>query len=92
MASENYPYSNSKPSEILISEALEDEIKEHTHISFAGVSKEEEKLFATGGRVLLCIGVGDSIKQARDRAYKRCGDVHFAGKKFRSDIAYQALK
>jgi len=42
-------------------------------------------------RVLVCVGLGDTIKEARDRAYLRCGQVHFAGKKLRSDIAYQAL-
>lgn len=92
MASENYPYSSSKPAEIIVDDALEKEIEENTHISYAGVIKEDDKLYATGGRVLLCVGVGESIKQARDRAYNRCGDVHFAGKQFRSDIAYQALK
>ena len=48
-------------------------------------------LYADGGRVLVCVGIGESIKQARDRAYMRCGQVHFAGKKLRTDIAYQAL-
>ena len=40
---------------------------------------------------LVC-NFGTSIKEARDRAYALCGQVHFAGKKCRSDIAYQALK
>jgi len=90
MASENYPYGNSKPSEIIVDKnALEG--LEHTHISYAGVTLEDDKLYATGGRVLLCVGVGESIKEARDRAYMLCGQVHFAGKHFRQDIAYQAL-
>jgi phosphoribosylamine--glycine ligase len=67
------------------------DIEQNTHISFAGVSFEDDKLYATGGRVLVCVGLGDSIKEARDRAYLRCGQVHFAGKKSRTDIAYQAL-
>ncbi|QDF29058.1 phosphoribosylamine--glycine ligase [Halarcobacter anaerophilus] len=92
MASENYPYGSSKPAEIIVDDIIDEEILNNTHISYAGVSKENDKLFATGGRVLLCIGFGDSIKQARDRAYKLCGQVHFAGKKCRTDIAYQALK
>jgi phosphoribosylamine--glycine ligase len=92
MASENYPYKSSKPAEIIIDDSVNEDTIKNTHISYAGVSKEDGKLYATGGRVLLCIGLGDSIKEARDRAYARCGDVHFVGKKFRSDIAYQALK
>jgi phosphoribosylamine--glycine ligase len=91
MASENYPYSSSTPAEIILDDVKHDEIADFTHISFAGVSKEDDKLYATGGRVLVCVGLGDSIKQARDRAYMRCGQVHFAGKKLRTDIAYQAL-
>jgi phosphoribosylamine--glycine ligase len=92
MASKNYPYSSSEPAEIIVDEIVHDEIKDTTHIVYAGVSKEDDKLYATGGRVLLCIGLGDDIKEARDRAYMLCGQVHFAGKKFRQDIAYQALK
>lgn len=92
MASENYPYSSSEPAEIIVDKIVDEEIANNTHISFAGVTKEDGKLMATGGRVLVCVGFGQTIKQARDRAYALCGQVHFAGKKCRTDIAYQALK
>jgi len=91
MASENYPYGSSTPAEIILDDVKHDEIAKNTHISFAGVTKEDGKLMATGGRVLVCVGLGNSIKEARDRAYLGCGQVHFAGKKIRTDIAYQAL-
>lgn len=91
MASGNYPYSSSTPAEIIVDESHHDEINNFTHISYAGVSEENDVLYADGGRVLVCVGLGDSIKEARDRAYLRCGQVHFAGKKIRTDIAYQAL-
>jgi phosphoribosylamine--glycine ligase len=91
MASGNYPYGDSTPAEIIVDETLHEEIEKNTHISYAGVSLEDDKLYADGGRVLVCVGLGDTIKQARDRAYMRCGQVHFAGKKLRTDIAYQAL-
>jgi len=91
MASENYPYSSSTPAEIILDETHHEEIENFTHISYAGVSMQDEKLYADGGRVLVCVGLGDTIKQARDRAYLRCGQVHYAGKKLRTDIAYQAL-
>ena len=90
VASQKYPYSSSTPSEIIVDENVHDEL-DGTHIVYAGVSKEDEKLYATGGRVLLCVGLGESIKEARDKAYLLCGQVHFAGKQFRLDIAYQAL-
>ncbi len=92
MASKNYPYSESVPAEIIIDDIVHDDIASNAHISFAGVSRGEDgKLYATGGRVLVCVGVGDSIAEAQRRAYMLCGQVHFAGKQCRSDIAYQAL-
>ena len=91
MASRNYPYSSSTPAEIILDDVKHEDIQKYTHISFAGVSKDDDKLYADGGRVLVCVGLGKSIKEARDRAYLRCGQVHFAGKKIRTDIAYQAL-
>jgi len=92
MASANYPYGSSEPAEIIVDEIHDEELKTNSHISYAGVAVQDEKLFATGGRVLLCVGFGESIEVARNRAYALCGQVHFAGKKIRTDIAYQALK
>ncbi len=91
IASANYPYSASTSAEIIVDKIVHKEISDNTHISYAGVKKEDDILYATGGRVLVCVGLGASVKEARDRAYMLCGQVHFAGKKFRTDIAYQAL-
>jgi phosphoribosylamine--glycine ligase len=91
MASRDYPYKSSEPAEIVVDDIVHTELAEHSHIAYAGVSEIDGKLFATGGRVLVCVGTGESIRQARDRAYALCGQVHFAGKKLRTDIAYQAL-
>ena len=87
IASENYPYKSSEPAEIIIKEETK-----NCHIAYAGVSKKDNKLFATGGRVLLSIGLGDTIKEARDLAYKQIKNINFSGMKYRTDIAYQALK
>jgi phosphoribosylamine--glycine ligase len=92
MASRNYPYGSSEPAEIIVDEIHDTDLLENSHISYAGVTLEDDKLLATGGRVLLCVGFGKSIELARNRAYALCGQVHFAGKKIRTDIAYQALK
>ena len=93
MASKEYPYGSSEPAEIIVDDIVHNDITTDAHISFAGVSRGEEgKLFATGGRVLVCVGIGDTIKEAHDRAYMLCGQVHFVGKQCRTDIAYQALQ
>ena len=92
MASKDYPYKSSEPAEIIIDDIIHNDIESNAHVSFAGVSRGEEgKLFATGGRVLVCVGIGDTIREAHDRAYLLCGQVHFIGKQCRTDIAYQAL-
>ncbi len=92
LASKDYPYKNSLPAQIIIDDIVHDDINSNAHISFAGVSRGEDgKLYATGGRVMVCVGLGTSIKEARDRAYMMVGQVHFAGKQCRNDIAYQAL-
>ena len=86
-ASKNYPYSSSEMAEITIDEMSEC----NGYISFAGVKEIDNKLYASGGRVLVCVGFGKSVKEARDEAYKIVDKVHFEGKKYRKDIAYQAL-
>ncbi len=92
MASRDYPYKSSEPAEIIIDDIVHEELRDNAHISFAGVSLGDDgKLYATGGRVLVCVGLGDSIAEAHDRAYMLVGQVHFAGKQCRTDIAYQAL-
>ena len=93
MASRDYPTKSSEPAEIIVDAIVHDEIAgQQAHIAYAGVKMMEEKLMATGGRVLVCVGLGDSIREARERAYLLTGQVHFAGKKFRGDIAWQALR
>ncbi len=86
-ASENYPYKASPKAEISVGE-----VPPNTHIAYAGVSAEGGKLYATGGRVLVCVGLGADLKSAQQNAYKLCENIEFKGKQCRSDIAYQALQ
>ncbi|MCW1341590.1 phosphoribosylamine--glycine ligase [Campylobacter jejuni] len=86
-ASENYPYKSSPKSEITVNN-----IPENSHISYAGVSLEDGKLMADGGRVLVCVGTGKNIEEAQKNAYKLCDNVNFKGKQYRKDIAHQVLK
>jgi phosphoribosylamine--glycine ligase len=87
-ASKNYPFGKSEPVPI--------EIEDHSdidgYIAFAGVSRRDGKLWATGGRVLVCVGFGKDVKEAREEAYRLVERVHFDGMQYRKDIAYQALR
>jgi phosphoribosylamine--glycine ligase len=56
-------------------------------LDFAGVAAKRETLVTAGGRVLGATGCGDSLSQARERAYRACSSIHWQGMHNRSDIA-----
>lgn len=88
VASKDYPYHSSAPALIHIN----DFDATLGHLVFAGVGNDKEgHLLATGGRVLLAVGIAPSIKRARDNAYKILENVKFEGMQFRNDIAFRAL-
>lgn len=90
-ASSNYPFSSSAIEKIEY-DNINYTDNSVSHISFAGVVQDNNVLYANGGRVYVSVGIGDSISEARDNAYKLIGDIKFNGMQFRSDIAYQVLK
>ncbi|MCL9818843.1 phosphoribosylamine--glycine ligase [Helicobacter colisuis] len=87
VASKDYPYKSSKKAKITI---LENHSKDSL-ISFAGVNSENGELIASGGRVLVCVGKGQSVQEAVKNAYAKVSEVHFEGMQYRKDIAYQVL-
>lgn len=83
-AGKNYPFKASPKSKIEILK-----IPKNSHISYAGVSLEKDDLMADGGRILVCVGTGKTIQEAKKRAYELCENVNYEGKHFRKDIGYQ---
>jgi phosphoribosylamine--glycine ligase len=57
----------------------------------AGTRLEENRVVTSGGRVLGVTGIGYSLAEARDRAYKFMGRVHFPGMFYRRDIGVRGL-
>ncbi|MGL4990006.1 MAG: phosphoribosylamine--glycine ligase [Sarcina sp.] len=53
---------------------------------FAGAVQENNKILTSGGRVITIVGTGDTIKEAREQAYKKQEAINFKGKYFRTDI------
>lgn len=53
----------------------------------AGTELTDGRLATSGGRVLNVVGLGDSIGEARDRAYAGVHQIEFEGMQFRTDIA-----
>lgn len=60
----------------------------------AGTKKEDGIIKTNGGRVLVITGIGDTLKEARDKAYSVIGKqgIWFEGMHFRKDIALQGLE
>ena len=86
LASKDYPYKSSPLAKIAV-----DNIPQNSHIAYAGVSLKDGELYASGGRVLVAVGKGGSVKEARDRAYDLAKNIKFDGMQYRKDIGYQAL-
>jgi len=61
------------------------------HVYHAGTAMNEGQLVTAGGRVLAVTATGDSLEQARGRAYEACGAIRFAGMQYRRDIGYRQL-
>jgi phosphoribosylamine--glycine ligase len=53
----------------------------------AGTVAEGKKLFVDGGRVLNVVGKGETIDQARERAYQAAEKITWPGVQYRRDIA-----
>jgi phosphoribosylamine--glycine ligase len=56
----------------------------------AGTAVRDGQLLTNGGRILNVTGVGDSLDEARSRAYAACEHISFAGCRYRRDIARSA--
>jgi phosphoribosylamine--glycine ligase len=57
----------------------------------AGTAMRDGQLVTSGGRILNVTGLGDTLEQARARAYEACEVVSFKGARFRRDIAAKAV-
>jgi phosphoribosylamine--glycine ligase len=57
----------------------------------AGTAVRDGQLVTSGGRILNVTGLGDTLEEARARAYDACERISFAGARFRRDIAARAV-
>jgi phosphoribosylamine--glycine ligase len=56
-------------------------------IFHAGTRLHEGKLVTAGGRVLNVVGLGSTLSEARQHAYRALEQIHFDGMHYRTDIA-----
>ena len=57
----------------------------------AGTAEKDGQIIATGGRVLNLTARGDTLAEARERAYAMADAIDWPGGFFRRDIGWQAL-
>ena len=58
----------------------------------AGTQRSGTTTVSAGGRVLCVTALGDSVKQAQQRAYEVLDGIHFDGAIFRRDIGHRAIR
>jgi phosphoribosylamine--glycine ligase len=58
----------------------------------AGTALQDDVLVTSGGRVLCVTVLGDSVKQAQQRAYDLVQGIQFNGAQYRKDIGFRAIK
>ncbi|MCZ4269461.1 phosphoribosylamine--glycine ligase [Rhodobacteraceae bacterium G21628-S1] len=89
MAANGYPGDYQKGSEIKGLAALPED---STNMVFhAGTKAEGDKILANGGRVLNVTARGDSLTEARDRAYAMVDQIDWPEGFVRRDIGWRAL-
>jgi len=89
MAANGYPGSYQKGSEIKGLDTLPEDSR--NMVFHAGTAAREGAIVATGGRVLNVTARGDSLAEARDRAYAMVEAIDWPGGFYRRDIGWRAL-
>lgn len=89
MAANGYPGAYKKGTEIKGLDALPEDSK--NMVFHAGTKAEDGKIHAIGGRVLNVTARGDTLQEARDRAYAMVDQIDWPEGFCRRDIGWRAL-
>jgi len=89
MATQGYPGAYEKGSEIKGLEAASG--LPDVEIFHAGTSRDGDKVIATGGRVLGVTALGETIADAKARAYEACAKIDWPDGFYRKDIGWRAV-
>jgi phosphoribosylamine--glycine ligase len=88
LAAERYPEGRDAGSAI---EGVERAEADGALVFHAGTAIRDGQLATSGGRILNVTGIGDTLEEARARAYTACERISFPGARYRSDIAAKAV-
>jgi len=88
MAAKDYPNKPRFNDEIL---GLDSKEKD-TYIFHAGTKLIGQKVMTSGGRVLGITAKGQTLNEAKNKAYELIKNIHFNGAQYRNDIGNKAFK
>jgi phosphoribosylamine---glycine ligase len=88
LAAEHYPEGRDAGSPI---SGVEEAEELGALVFHAGTAMRDGQLVTSGGRILNVTGLGDSLEEARTRAYEGCERISFRGARYRRDIAAKAV-
>jgi phosphoribosylamine--glycine ligase len=88
LAASGYP---DEPERGVPLEGIADAEGEGALVFHAGTALRNGSLVSSGGRVLNVTGVGASVAEARERAYRAVDHIEFAGVQYRHDVALRAV-
>jgi phosphoribosylamine---glycine ligase len=88
LAAERYPEAGDAGSPI---EGIEDAEADGAIVFHAGTAVRAGQVVTNGGRVLNVTAVGQTLEEARARAYAGCERISFQGMRYRSDVGQKAV-
>jgi phosphoribosylamine--glycine ligase len=86
IAAEGYPGPYPKGMEIF---GLEEATADDALVFHAGTQRKDDRILASGGRILGVTGLGDNVEAAIARAYQATDKICFESMYFRRDIGYR---
>ena len=89
LCSKGYPDTYQK--NILIDNIENINLDENNFIFHAGTKEENDKIYATGGRVLNFISLSDDFLQARDKVHEYIKKLDWSGEFYRRDIGFKVI-
>jgi phosphoribosylamine---glycine ligase len=88
MAAGGYPASYAKDKSIA---GLNDYSLDDVKVFHAGTTLIGDEVRTSGGRVLCVVGLGETVSDARDKAYGCVDNIHWDDVYFRRDIGHRAI-
>ena len=89
LCSKGYPDNYQK--NVLINNLENFILDEDNFIFHAGTKKDNDKIYATGGRVLNFISLSDDFLQAREKVHECIKELNWSGGFYRKDIGFKVI-